>query len=240
MLLPRRRASPSNLFPLKPLRPTDEAGPTVTAAAGTGTLSRVGGTAAVAAAVVAPAVVARAQAGDHIAFEAIYNQYQIPIYNYVYRLMGNAEDAFDLTQDTFLKAYQALPRTSYDLRVGAWLYRIATNVCLDQLRHRKLIKWQPWEAFIAVFHPAQVGRDNPEGDVLDKENQEEVQLVLDRLHTKYRMCLILREYQDLSYDEIAEVLHTTRAAVKSLLFRAREEFRQVYARVDRRPSPVPR
>lgn len=240
MLSLRRRASPSNLFPLKPLRPMDEAGPTVTAAAGMGSLSRVGGTAAVAAAVVEPAVVARAQAGDHIAFEAIYNQYQIPIYNYVYRLMGNAEDAFDLTQDTFLKAYQALPRTSHDLRVGAWLYRIATNVCLDQLRHRKLIKWQPWEAFIAVFHPAQVGRDNPEGDVLDKENQEEVQLVLDRLHPKYRMCLILREYQDLSYDEIAEVLHTTRAAVKSLLFRAREEFRQVYARVDRRLSPVPR
>jgi RNA polymerase sigma-70 factor, ECF subfamily len=181
-------------------------------------------------------LIARAQAGDHAAFETIFNQYQTAIYNYIYRLMGSAEDAYDLTQDTFLKAYLALAKTSDDLRVGAWLYRIATNVCLDELRHRKLVKWQPWEAFISVFHPSQVAKDSPERDCIDRENTEEVQLILERLHPKYRMCLILREYHDLSYDEIAEVLATTRAAVKSLLFRAREEFRQVYARVERQPG----
>lgn len=238
--LRRRHTWSSNLFPLEPLEASGEGEPGVTAGEGTGSLARVGGATAMASAAVEPSVVARAQAGDHAAFEAIFNQYQSAIYNYAYRLMGDPEDAFDLTQDTFLKAYQALPRTSHDLRVGAWLYRIATNVCLDELRHRKLIKWQPWEAFVSVFHPAQIGRDNPERDVLDKENQEEVQLILDRLHPKYRMCLILREYHDLSYDEIAEVLTTTRAAVKSLLFRAREEFRQVYGRAERRPAPVTR
>jgi len=181
-------------------------------------------------------LIARAQAGDHAAFESIFNQYQTAIYNYIYRLMGSAEDAYDLTQDTFLKAYLALAKTSDDLRVGAWLYRIATNVCLDELRHRKLVKWQPWEAFISVFHPSQVAKDSPERDTIDRENTEEVQLILEKLHPKYRMCLILREYHDLSYDEIAEVLATTRAAVKSLLFRAREEFRQVYARVERQPG----
>ncbi len=182
------------------------------------------------------ALIARAQAGDHAAFEAIFNQYQTQIYNYIYRLMGSAEDANDLTQDTFLKAYLALPKTSDDLRIGAWLYRIATNVCLDELRHRKLVKWQPWEAFISVFHPSQVAKDSPERDCINQENQEEVQLILRRLHPKYRLCLILREYHDLSYDEIAEVLNTTRAAVKSLLFRAREEFRQVYRTVERQPG----
>ena len=182
------------------------------------------------------ALIARAQAGDHGAFEALFTQYQTAIYNYVYRLMGSAEDAYDLTQDTFLKAYLALPKTSDDLRVGAWLYRIATNVCLDELRHRKLDKWQPWEAFVAVFHPSQVAGDSPERDCIARENTEEVQLLLARLHPKYRLCLILREYQDLSYDEIAAVLNTTRAAVKSLLFRAREEFRQVYAKAERQPG----
>lgn len=181
-------------------------------------------------------LVERAQAGDHVAFESLFNQYQTAIYNYIYRLMGSAEDAYDMTQDTFLKAYLALPKTSDDLRVGAWLYRIATNVCLDELRHRKLVKWQPWEAFISVFHPSQVAKDSPERDCIDRENTEEVQLILDKLHPKYRMCLVLREYHDLSYDEIAEVLTTTRAAVKSLLFRAREEFRQVYAKVERQPG----
>jgi RNA polymerase sigma-70 factor (ECF subfamily) len=187
-------------------------------------------------AAVEAALIARAQAGDHAAFETIFTQYQTAIYNYIYRLMGSAEDAYDMTQDTFLKAYLALPKTSDDLRVGAWLYRIATNVCLDELRHRKLVKWQPWEAFISVFHPSQVAKDSPERDCLDREDNEEVQLILQKMHPKYRMCLVLREYHDLSYDEIAEVLNTTRAAVKSLLFRAREEFRQVYGKVERQPG----
>jgi RNA polymerase sigma-70 factor (ECF subfamily) len=186
------------------------------------------------------ALIARAQAGEHAAFEQLFNQYQSQIYNYIYRLMGSSEDANDLTQDTFLKAYLALSRTSHDLRVGAWLYRIATNVCLDQLRHRKLIKWQAWESFVAVFHPTQVAKDSPERDCITRENAEEVQLILAQMHPKYRMCLILREYHDLSYDEIAEVLNTTRAAVKSLLFRAREEFRQVYAKVERQPTRAER
>ena len=181
-------------------------------------------------------LIARARAGDHAAFEQLFAQYQTPIYNYIHRLMGSAEDAYDMTQDAFLKAYLALPRTSEDLRVGAWLYRIATNLCYDELRHRKLVKWQPWDAFISVFHPTQVAKDSPEREVFHMEDGEEVQLILEKMHPKYRMCLVLREYHDLSYDEIAEVLNTTRAAVKSLLFRAREEFRQVYAKVERQPG----
>ena len=183
-----------------------------------------------------PTAVAFAQAGDQPAFEWLLGQYQAAIYNYVYRLMGSSEDAYDLTQDTFLRAWLHIPKTAPHLKVGAWLYRIATNVCLDELRHRKLVKWQPWEAFVSVFHPSQVARDSPERDCINSENNEEVQLILEKMHPKYRMCLILREYHDLSYDEIAEVLTTTRAAVKSLLFRAREEFRQVYAKVERQPG----
>lgn len=183
-------------------------------------------------------LIARAQAGEHSAFECLFNQYQTAIYNFIYRMMGSAEDAYDLTQDAFLKMYLNLPKTSDDLRFGAWAYRIATNVCLDELRHRKLVKWQPWEAFISVFHPSQVAKDSdaPERNAIDRENTEEVQLILGQLHPKYRMCLLLREYKDLSYDEIADVLSTTRAAVKSLLFRAREEFRQVYAKAERQPG----
>lgn len=181
-------------------------------------------------------LVTRAQAGDQRAFEELFTIFQTPIYNYIYRTMGSPEDAYDMTQDTFLKAYLALPKTSDDLKIGAWLYRIATNVCLDELRHRKLVKWQPWEVFISVFHPSQVAVDAPEREVMEGENQEEVQAILSRLHPKYRMCLILREYHDLSYDEIADTLSTTRAAVKSLLFRAREEFRQIYAKMRVKPA----
>lgn len=181
-------------------------------------------------------VVARAQQGEEAAFEWLYRRYWTAIYNYVYRLMGDPGDAEDLATDAFLKAWLALPQTKPDLRFGAWMYRIATNRCLDELRHRRLVKWQPWEAFISVFHPSQVAKDNPERDAVRREDAEEVAALLSQLPPKHRLVLHLREYRDLTYDEIAEVLLTTRAAVKSLLFRAREELRELYRRAERQPG----
>src|SRR5689334_306010 len=81
-------------------------------------------------------LVARARAGDQAAFGEIFDQYQTPLVNYLYRVVGDWELAADLAQDTFLKAYQALPRTDEPLQLGPWLYRIATNTALDALRRR--------------------------------------------------------------------------------------------------------
>ena len=161
-------------------------------------------------------------------FEEIFDRFERPIYNYVLRLMGNAEDARDLPQESFLKAFSALPKMPSDLAVGPWLYRIATNTCLDELRRRRVIKWQPWDSFMAVFHPKQVDEEEPEREVLRLERADMVQQVLMKLPPKYRLCLLLREYQECSCDEIGAVLGISRGAVKSLLFRAREEFRRVY------------
>lgn len=169
-----------------------------------------------------------ARNGSNEAFEGIFNRFQPSIYNYVYRLMGDPDDAFDLTQETFFKAWRALPKIKEELRMRPWLYTIATNVCFDELRHRKLIHWQSWEVFISVFHPSQIAEDNPEEDVVNHEKMEDVQAVLDRLKPQYRLALILREYQGLSYAEIAEVLGTTHASVKSIIFGARNEFRRIY------------
>lgn len=177
-----------------------------------------------------------AQAGDHAAFEWLHDRHRLAIYNYLYRLTESAEDAHDLTQETFLKAYLNLDRTSDDLRVKPWLFRIATNVALDKFRHDRLVRWLPWEAFVSVFHPSQVAPDNPLRDAIAREDAEEVRSILDRMHPKYALILSLREYRDLSYDEIADALVTTRAAVKSLLFRARDEFLRLYTATDRRPG----
>src|SRR5215212_140885 len=177
-------------------------------------------------------VLERAHEVDDAAFHAIFDEYQDRIYNCVYRFMGNAEDANDLTQETFLRAYAALPKVRGELKVGPWLYRIATNLCMDQLRRRKLIRWEPLDNLLAVFHPKQVAKDSPEGETLRQESREMVHRVLEKLPPKYRACLVLREYQDMSCEEIAEVLGTTRSAVKSLLFRAREEFRVVHDRLE--------
>ena len=102
---------------------------------------------------------------------------------------------------------------------------------MDQLRRRKLIRWEAWDNFLAYFHPTQVARDNPERDALTHESREMVHRVLQELPPKYRLCLVLREYQGLSCEEIGEVIGSSRSAVKSLLFRAREEFRVVYQRL---------
>lgn len=178
------------------------------------------------------AVIEGALTRDEVDFDQLVADYQDRIYNCVYRLMGNSEDAYDLTQETFLRAYAALPKITGELKVGPWLYRIATNLCMDQLRRRKLIRWEPLDNLLAVFHPKQVARDNPERESLRRESRELVHRVLEKLPPKYRACLVLREYQDMSCEEIAEVLGTTRSAVKSLLFRAREEFRVVHERLE--------
>ena len=177
-------------------------------------------------------VIEGVQTREDVVFDDIFEAYQDRIYNCVYRLMGNSEDAYDLTQETFLRAYAALPKVRGELKVGPWLYRIATNLCMDQLRRRKLIRWEPLDNLLAVFHPKQVAKDSPERETLRQESREMVHRVLEKLPPKYRTCLVLREYQDMSCEEIAEVLGTTRSAVKSLLFRAREEFRVVHERLE--------
>ena len=172
--------------------------------------------------------IARAREGDSVAFEEIYNRYERRLYAFIYRLMGNSEDANDLTQDTFVKAYMALPRTAPDLNLSAWLHRIAANTCMDVLRRRKLIRWLPWETFDTNPGLEPAASDDPVGEYAQVETSGEVQVVLDKLTPKHRMALTLKEYQGMSCDEIGSVMGLSRSAVKSLLFRAREEFRQVY------------
>lgn len=169
-------------------------------------------------------------------FEAIFSQYQHSIHDYVYRLMGNEEDARDLTQEAFIKAYVALPKAPPDLKVRPWLYKIATNTCLDELRRRKKVRWQPLEQFLSVFHPAQVAKESPERDVMRREEANGVQSVLNALPERYRLCLLLREYYDMSCSEIGQVMDLSSGAVKSLLFRARESFRTAYAKTEGDPD----
>jgi RNA polymerase sigma-70 factor (ECF subfamily) len=173
-------------------------------------------------------LVTQAKAGDHAAFEAIVLRYQRQIYAFVYRMMGNAEDAYDLTQECFVRAYQNLPKTNADLNVSAWLHRIASNACLDVLRRRKRIRFLPWDA---AMHEPLLGSDtgaDPEYRAIAAEDRSEVRHVLSRMSERNRLALVLREYEGLSTYEIGEIMGVSRSAVKSILFRGREEFRRRY------------
>jgi RNA polymerase sigma-70 factor (ECF subfamily) len=175
----------------------------------------------------------RAKRGDKAAFEAIFHRYERPIYSFIYRMMGDADDAYDLTQECFVKAYRALGRTRDDLNLSAWLHRIASNACLDVLRRRQRLRWLPWEGHKHDQLLVSAPLDDPERSAISHETRITVQRVLDRMSHRHRLALILREYEGLSCQEIGEVMGLSRSAVKSVLFRAREEFRRVMGVVDR-------
>jgi RNA polymerase sigma-70 factor (ECF subfamily) len=182
--------------------------------------------------------VERAKQGDQTAFEAIFQRYERQIYSFIYRMMGDADDAYDLTQDVFIKAYKALGRTNDDLNVSAWLHRIASNACLDILRRRQRLRWLPWEGPKHDHLLLSTPIDDPERSVISQETRVAVQRVLDKMSHRHRLALILREYEGMSCEEIGEVMGLSRSAVKSMLFRAREEFRRVYVTVDAPVMPV--
>ncbi len=177
--------------------------------------------------------VARARAGDQAAFAELYARYERRIYSFVYRMMGNPEDACDLTQETFLKAYRALGRVpsgrDEELHVNAWLHRIAANACLDVLRRRQLIRWVPWE-LAKHDRPSRRREDDPEGMLLGEQARGGVRQALAAMSPRSRQALVLRECAGLSCEEIGAIMGASRQAVKSLLFRSREEFRRCYAR----------
>lgn len=174
--------------------------------------------------------IARAARGDARAFEELVLRYERPIFRLAYWMMGDADDAAELTQETFMRAWKALPRMSPDLRLAAWLRRIVSNACLDVLRRRQRVRWHPWDP---PLHDALIQSgplDQPESAVMWQETSEEVRHVLLQMRARSRDVLLLREYDGLSCAEIGVVMGMSRQAVKSQLFRAREEFRTIYAR----------
>ncbi len=186
---------------------------------------------------------------DVTQFEAIFTRFQTPLCNYLYRLVGNREQAFDLAQDVFVKVYRALS-SGTTIQAGAlssWLYRIASNTATDTLRRRKLIAWLPLSLFnddrgVGAGVPTGEGDEPQTGfgglaatGVYDGArfeqhvaDREAVQHVLEQLPPKYATCLLLYEYEGFSCAEIADMLGISASAVKMRLMRAREKFISLY------------
>lgn len=155
-------------------------------------------------------------------FDDIFTRYHGPIYAYILGMVGNPEQAQDLTQDTFVKAYKALP-TARDLVLPAWLYRIASNTALDALRHRRRLIWLP-------FAPGDDDRI-PADDIdlpTHVAQDEALRASLAGLTPLQRACLLLRARDGLSLDEIAHALRISKGNVKITLYRAKERFRATY------------
>lgn len=165
-------------------------------------------------------LVGRARAGDQVAFTRLFEQYHAPILNYITRLVNDRATAEELTQDTFIKAYNALPDTRDDLAFKPWLYRIAHNTAISTLRRRKIVQWVP---FMPTHERA--GEHSVERHVT---HQQDIQQVLAKLPSHYADVLLLRHYQGLSLAETASTLGITENAAKLRLFRARKAFAGIY------------
>ena len=171
--------------------------------------------------------------GDTLAFEELILPYQNKIYALAYRYMGNEEDAYDMTQEAFLKAFRSLRTFKGDSSFGTWIYRVATNVCLDELRRRKR-RISP----LSLDEPLAT----QDGDLLDKEipdmqptqdiiiEQQEfaqyIQEMVGQMKPEHKNVIILRDMMQLSYEEIAGILDTSIGTVKSRLSRARNLLRK--------------
>lgn len=171
-------------------------------------------------------LVAKAQDGDSASFEALVLENQTKVYNLALRMVGSEEDAFDMSQEAFIKAYNSLGSFRGDSRFSVWLYRLTTNVCLDFLRaearksHGSLTYMGEDEENKELEIPDE--RFSPEKLTEKKALREAVNRGLMRLPKDYRAILLLREIEGLSYEEIAETLSLEAGTVKSRIFRARK------------------
>lgn len=173
-------------------------------------------------------LVQRTLCGDWSAYDQLVKRYQRQIYNFAYRMMGNAEDAQDISQETFLRAFQSLHSFRKDASFLTWLFKIASNLCIDLLRSRKS------KGTLSLDSELEEGREpaaeartsDPESVAMRNATQEVVQHAINALPARYRAVVILRHLQGMSVDEIAQTLDIPAGTVKTHLFRAREMLRE--------------
>ena len=171
-------------------------------------------------------IIDRVLAGDAEAFEALVSAYEKPAYRLALRMLGQQEDAEDVTQEAFLKAYRSLPSFRQDSRFSLWLMRIVSHLCLDLLRRRKRRPAQSLSQENGDGEETELDIPDesfsPEALLQRKLTREAVQRGLDNLPDEARQILLLRELQGLSYEEIGSVLALEPGTVKSRIFRARK------------------
>lgn len=167
-------------------------------------------------------------AGREREFQLLFEEYSAAIYNYALRMVGGDPDrAADITQDTFIKAYRKLDTLTDATSKRSWLYRIATNTAIDDMRRRRMVS--PMGEDAATYANRPDHRPGPEATVMAGTLDERVQRALMRLRPNHRQCLLLSDLEDMSAQQIAEVMEMSYGAVRTLLCRARGEMRRALA-----------
>lgn len=178
------------------------------------------------------AVIRAAQHGDAEAFERLVRTYDQQVLRMALNLLRSAEDARDVYQEAFLRVYRNLPKFRFDCSFSTWLYRIVANLCLDQIRKRKVRKEEPAAVATAggevdrfQFVAEQRADVDPQRQLMSSEVNSRVQEVLDRLTARERLVFEMRHFQGMRLRSIGEALGVTEEAAKNCLFRATQKMR---------------
>lgn len=172
------------------------------------------------------ALIGQILAGDQDAFARLVQAYQKPVYNLCLRMVSNPTDAEDLAQEAFVKAWRGLRFYKHEAAFSTWLYRLTSNVCIDFLRRQKKTVSLTVEEDAPDLEVPDAA-PLPEEQVLNKEKQHAVAAAMAQLEEEYRLALTLRVVDDLTYEQIAEVLGIKVGTVKSRIARARERMRKM-------------
>ncbi len=171
-------------------------------------------------------LVTRCRAGDQEAFAQVYAQYERQVFRYAYHLLGNREDADDIKQETFLRAYQAIKSFRSESSLQTWLLKICGNLCRDRIKswdRRKVV-------YDSTLRDEQLGAsgasEDPLAIVQRNEMTDTIFRVLRGMPEAQRIIIVLHEIEDLNYDEIAAILGCSRTSVKLRLFRARRALKE--------------
>jgi len=172
-------------------------------------------------------LVASAKKGDNKAFEALLKKYRKSVYYMLLKMIKNPDDAEDLTQEAFAKAFNSIDKFDATYAFSTWLFRIATNNCIDFIRKKRVQTVsidQPMEGDDGSNIRFDVKDENldPNQTMLKKQRKKYLNMAIERLPEKYRTLVELRYFRELSYEEVAQELQIPLGTVKAQLFRARE------------------
>ncbi|MEH7114611.1 RNA polymerase sigma factor SigW [Neobacillus niacini] len=168
--------------------------------------------------------------GDQDAFADIVEIYSNSIYQLGYRMLGNRHEAEDIAQEAFIRAYVNIKSFNQDLKFSTWLFRIATNLCIDRIRKKKPDYYLDAEVSgtdgLTMYSQLSSDSPLPENELESLELQEIVQKEILKLPEKYRSVIVLKYIEELSLNEISEILDMPLGTVKTRIHRGREALRQ--------------
>jgi RNA polymerase sigma-70 factor (ECF subfamily) len=181
----------------------------------------------------------RAQKGDAESFTALVDGHQRYIYNLALRLVKDEDEALDLTQETFVRAWTALPNFRGQSQFRTWLYRIVTNLCYNRLPKLRRSLTELGDEVVADLPETDLTFDNPARGFESRELRSYLHSAIENLDENYRLLIVLRYQNELSYEEIASLLNLPLGTVKTGLFRAKEQLRRVLEVYQEAPWSIP-